>query len=376
MRRSATVTVAAALLLSSAAWTSRASHGDRAGQQVFRPGVDATFAAAPCPSPNVPGVPQLELGPEFHCGYLTVPENRSVHNGRMIRIAVARIKARSSYPQPDPIVYLTGGPGGTALATAVLTVQGGLNRDRDVIFVDQRGTLHADPLLSCDEVDAFQLEQTGLSPLSPATGVLDVAATSACRSRLAAAGFDLAAYNTPENSADIADLRAVLGIKQWNVYGVSYGSDLALSLLRDHPQGIRSVVVDSLVPPQDNLMQRFWPSAAQGYRALFRACAEQPACQAAYPHLATEFTRTVNRLAVHPLSVDVAVAGGSRRVVLDGYTFANLVVVLSLGPNNYAGLPRMIDHVAHGDASDAALARLDTISPSGLTGYGLTYGVF
>lgn len=201
MRRSATVTVAAALLLSSAAWTSRASHGDRAGQQVFRPGVDATFAAAPCPSPNVPGVPQLELGPEFHCGYLTVPENRSVHNGRMIRIAVARI-------------------------------------------------------------------------------------------------------------------------------------------------------------------------------ALCSACAEQPACQAAYPHLATEFTRTVNRLAVHPLSVDVAVAGGSRRVVLDGYTFANLVVVLSLGPNNYAGLPRMIDHVAHGDASDAALARLDTISPSGLTGYGLTYGVF
>ncbi|HEV7421094.1 MAG TPA: hypothetical protein VGO30_14780 [Mycobacterium sp.] len=38
----------------------------------------------------------------------------------------------------------------------------------------------------------------------------------------------------------------MLGIREWNYYGVSYGSDLALQLLRDHPDGSRSVVADSV----------------------------------------------------------------------------------------------------------------------------------
>ena len=109
------------------------------------------------------------------------------------------------------------------------------------------------------------------------------AATRACRDRLAGRGYDLAAYNTVENAADINELRIALGIAEWNVYGVSYGSDLALQLLRDHPEGIRSLVLDSLVPPQVNLIEGFWPNAAEGYRALFDACAAQPACAGAYP---------------------------------------------------------------------------------------------
>jgi hypothetical protein len=121
----------------------------------------ATFAAASCPRPNVAGIPQLELGPEFSCGYLTVPEDRARPDGPTIRVAVARVKATSARPQPDPIVWLTGGPGGTAIATANLTVAKGINADRDIIFVDQRGTLHAQPPLVCPEIDAFQREAFG-----------------------------------------------------------------------------------------------------------------------------------------------------------------------------------------------------------------------
>jgi hypothetical protein len=73
-------------------------------------------------------------------------------------------------------------------------------------------------------------------------------------------------------------------------------------------------------------MKQFWPSAAEGYRALFEACAAQPACAAAYPDLASEFTAAVRRLAKAHLSVDLpdAQAKPSRRVVIDGYTLANL----------------------------------------------------
>jgi hypothetical protein len=56
-------------------------------------------------------------------------------------------------------------------------------------------------------------------------------------------------------------------------------------------------VLDCLVPPQGNLVEGFWPNAADGFRALLEACAAQPACAAAYPDLEEEFTATVVRLA-------------------------------------------------------------------------------
>jgi pimeloyl-ACP methyl ester carboxylesterase len=337
----------------------------------------ATFAPAPCPMPNVSGIPQLDLGPDFSCGYLTVPENRSRAHGPTIRIAVARIKATSPTPEPDPVVWLTGGPGGTAIATANLTVAKGINADREIIFVDQRGTLHAEPALSCPEIDAVQREALGLAIADPATAQKSDAATRTCRERLAGQGIDLAAYDTAQNAADIADLRVALGIEQWNVRGVSYGTDLALQLLREHPQGIRSVVLDSLVPPQLNLVEALWPNAALGYEALFTACAAQVACAAAFPDLREEFTATVRRLDEQPLTVEVPdPAGGPNiRVVLDGYKLASLLNVLALNPGSLAGAPAMLHAISAGEGTPAARALVETLSPPGLNGYGLQFGV-
>jgi pimeloyl-ACP methyl ester carboxylesterase len=324
-------------------------------------------------------LPEADLGPEFSCGYLTVPENRAHPDGRTIKIGVARAKPQSRDPGRDPLVYLAGGPGGTAFGTAQALVQQlGINRDRDVIFVDQRGTLHADPLLSCPEIDHFVDESAGMSILAASTAQRDLDAVRACRTRLASAGYDLSAYNTTENAADIADLRTALKIDSWHVNGVSYGSDLALQLLRDHPEGIKSVVLDSVVPPQTNLMTQWWPTAAEGYRALFDACAAQPGCAAAYPSLARDFTTTVQRLTKTPLSVDLPAENGqpARRVVLDGYTLANLVVVASLSRGSYAALPQTISAIAKRDGTAAAEAVLAGIPMAGLIGYGLAYGVF
>ena len=119
---------------------------------------------------------------------------------------------------------------------------------------------------------------------------------------MAATGVDLAAYNTTENAADIADLRVALGIDSWNVYGVSYGSRLALTVLRDHPQGIRSVVLDSVSPPTVNIVETWWSAPASSFKAIFAACAAQAACAKAYPNLESDFTATVNRLDKTPAS--------------------------------------------------------------------------
>ena len=50
--------------------------------------------------------------------------------------------------------------------------------------------------------------------------MMHVMATTACHDRLVGEGIDLSAFNTSENSADFADLRKALHIKEWNVVRV------------------------------------------------------------------------------------------------------------------------------------------------------------
>ena len=102
-----------------------------------------SYEAAPCPRPNYPGVPEADLGPNYTCGYLAVPENRSKPNGRTIRLLVARAKAVSDTPKPDPIIYLASGPGGAGTLSAPGVIAGEMNANRDVIFVNPRGTITA-----------------------------------------------------------------------------------------------------------------------------------------------------------------------------------------------------------------------------------------
>jgi pimeloyl-ACP methyl ester carboxylesterase len=338
------------------------------------------YARAPCPQPNFPGAPQADLGSSYSCGYLTVPENRDNPNSRTIRILVARVKAVSNTPKPDPIVFLAGGPGGAGTLNAAGVVAGGMNADRDVIFVNQRGTLHTDPHLSCPEMDEFSSQAVQLVFLAPATADLDAAAVAACRKRLSSTGVDFAAYNTRENAADIADLREKLGIDQWNVYGVSYGTDLAQQLLRDHPKGIRSMVLDSVVAPQLNLVERWWEAPASGLAAIFLACAEQPACAAAYPNLPTVFLDTVNKLTQTPLEVTTSTpTGGPTKVTIDGSKVVPLAVQWSADPAKAVDIPRMIFTLSRG-AGALAGAGIAAATPSGpergLLGAGLALGAY
>ena len=171
------------------------------------------FAYVACPSPNVKDIPSLEFPANMRCGYLTVPEDRGKPGGRTIRIFVMRVPAVSANPKPDPIVVLSGGPGGGGSFEFSSRIKSGMNADHEIILVDQRGTHLADPLLGCADYDESQNRDYSIGFTSAAAAASDVAATKACRDRQAAAGVDLSAYNTKENAADIADLRVALGIQ-------------------------------------------------------------------------------------------------------------------------------------------------------------------
>jgi pimeloyl-ACP methyl ester carboxylesterase len=167
--------------------------------------------------------------------------------------------------------------------------------------MSQRGTMFSEPALTCAASDEFARELLGLRFYSEATKRTHLAATEACHRELAATGANLSAYNSTESAADLADLRKVLAIEAWNVYGTSYGSYLAQTLMRDHSEGIRSVVLDSVLPTTYTVAAN-WQNARDGFDNLFQACAAEPACNAAHPHLEETFTGLVNKLEAEPLN--------------------------------------------------------------------------
>ncbi|WP_443047638.1 alpha/beta fold hydrolase [Streptomyces sp. NBC_00354] len=335
---------------------------------------DARFEPGPCPKTADP-VPELKGA---RCGTLTVPENRAKPNGRTIRLGVAIVPALAAHPKPDPIVWLAGGPGDDAVGEAKMAVDGGLNRDRDVIFMSQRGTYSADPALTCRNIDEFNARATGLVYDAPSTEREHVAATKACRDKLAASGADLSAYNDIESAADLADLRTALGLKQWNVFGISYGTQLALVYMRLHPDGIRSVGIDGILPPSTGGSAVTWSAAKQGFDGLFKACAEQPACNKRYPNVSATFERLVRELEAKPVTTTITLPDSQKqvKVVLDGGALVNwMTAATHVAPQ----VPRVLDELAHGKPQRIAEQWAGgKYSPQaiGRLSHGLVYGVF
>lgn len=311
------------------------------------------------------------------CGVLEVPENRARRDGRTVRLTVAVIPAAAARPAGDPVVFMEGGPGGDALGAIPFLIASGVNRGRDLIVMTQRGTLHSQPSLACPEIDRFNALSVGLPYDAPSTGRLLVRAAQQCKDRLTAQGIDLSAYNTTENAADFADLRTALGIEKWNVYGYSYGTDLALTHLRRHPRGIRSVAIDSVAPPQIVSLPWTWDSAREGIGAIFAACEAQPRCKSRYPGLRRTLTEQVRRLEAHPLTLTVPPPGGADpvKVVLDGGALVNLLVGDG-AVMRAVDVPAALDELARGNPARFARARAAGATPAvGEFAHGLTNSV-
>src|SRR5688572_23226007 len=222
------------------------------------------------------------------CGYLIVPENRARPGSPLIRLHVAIFRNRSGSPVSDPVVHLAGGPGSSSLEVAGYLFSRGLDpilERRDFILFDQRGTGYSQPRLDCPEradLTAALLGR-GLSAAENHQEILD--AFRRCRERLIAEGIDPSAYHSAASAADLNDLRLALGYEKLNLYAVSYGTRLALTVMRDYPQAVRSAVLDSAYPLQVNLYTALAPNADRSFNVFFSRCVAEPNCSAAYPDL-------------------------------------------------------------------------------------------
>ena len=295
-------------------------------------------------------------GQNVLCGFLVVPEDRNDPHSATIRLAVATFKTPSATPAPDPIIFLQGGPGGRVIqdfAPLVMSHQLDLASqfgNHDVIFIDQRGTGYSKPSLQCPEyIDVVHMTDQNLTPDQQVTQQNN--ALTHCHDRLATSGIKLSAYTTYSDAADVHDLIGALNYKQVNLYGVSYGTRLALGVMRAFPQHVRSVVLDSTVPAQLRLITSAPSDLARVYNVLFKGCAADSSCNAKYPNLESVFYADVAKLNAHPATFQTQDPETNKTytVNLTGNAFADLLFSTFYATTVIPALPRMIYQVQQGD---------------------------
>src|SRR5690606_8977113 len=176
------------------------------------------------------------------------------------------------------------------------------------------------------------------------------AAHTACYRRLVATGIDLTQYNSAESAADINDLRLALGYNQVNLYGVSYGSRLALTAMRDYPHAVRSAILDSAVPLEVDMFATLYTHRARAVNLLFSHCAADAHCAAAFPDLENRFYALVDRLDAEPLTVQLQYRGDGQLydVAVDGDSLINILHWALYSSETIPYLPRYIAELESG----------------------------
>lgn len=272
----------------------------------------------------------VPAGETVECGDLVVPEDRDSRTPAEIKLHVARVRSHNAAPLPDPIVFLQGGPGGhtqPALEGGGFLAFKGLLAERDLIFYDQRGVGHSQPALECPELGDALLAASSLSWGEEQAH--RAAALAACADRLRRAGHDLSAYNSLASAADLEDLRRALGYESWNLLAYSYGTRLALTAMREYPKGIRSVLLDSVVPLQVDPYSEVVLSLQRSLDVLFERCQLDTRCAQAFPDLRPRYWRLVDHLNAEPVHTRVfdPSTGRGYDVAIDGHRLLDLTRV-------------------------------------------------
>jgi pimeloyl-ACP methyl ester carboxylesterase len=302
-------------------------------------------------------IPAGEMeGETILCGYVRVPWDRSQPQGATIDLAYVILKATGGNPQPDPIIHVSGGPGlGATLRQATLEFiqrYAPLRADRDIILYDQRGMGHSLPFFSCpypDEQQAIAVRERLTADLGTDPSDADVN-NAFCQEGLAGQGYSPTNISTAASAADLVELMDTLGYEAYNLYGISYGTRLLMSLLHHFPEqaNVRSVVLDSPYPLPEDQINDFSPlghvAKVNLLQEVFDLCAGDPACGDAYPNLQAQFDTLVQSLASQPLSLP------------DGSDLTVEQLYRSIFPFNQtvgyvAYQPRLIVELAQGDTT-------------------------
>jgi len=293
------------------------------------------------------------------CGKHSVFENRAAQTGRRIGLNIVVLPAREPTPVGDPVFVLVGGPGVGAASTVSGDSQwftDKFRRERDIVFVDQRGT-GGSHRLPCPFGNGAVM-QTHFNDLFP------VQAVRACRDALGPLG-DVTLYTTPIAMDDLDEIRAALGYDRINLYGGSYGAQAALQYLRQYPARVRSVVIAGVATPAAKQPLSFARAAHHAMNALMEDCAADSACRASFPNLKGEFEGILAALDTRPATFEVAnpTSHVKESVRMSRGAFVERLRLMLYDLDRASRVPLLVHRAAQGDWVPFAITTSAGVTP-------------
>ena len=282
--------------------------------------------------------PGTELRLEAKCTQIEVALDRGSEDtgGLVLRVAVL---PAIEHGVRDPVFFLAGGPGQAATETWALMAGAlsAVNRDRDVVLVDQRGTGGSSPLdcPASSPTDALSLEEAKAQMV-------------VCRDALNA---DLTLFTTVHAVEDLEEVRRHLGFAEVNVIGVSYGTRVAQRWARAYPASVRTLILDGVVPLDFAVGETLAVDADRSLAALFDRCERDESCAQAFPELALRFEAWLTELDANPRSIELANPSTAEKssVTVDRSAIAQIVRFLTYSAEASVLLPLFIDRSIEGE---------------------------
>jgi pimeloyl-ACP methyl ester carboxylesterase len=287
---------------------------------------------------------------EPQCGYLTVPEDYSQpNNGETLRLALAVYKTRNTDPKPDPLILVISYP---------LTNQSGflpyifeeVYKEHDLVIMDMRGTGMSEPALPCPTLNNAFWDALPMGGLTPdAWGKQH----EQCRQTLESQQVNLDLYSINNIANDLKALRLALGYAKWNLITVEpTGAYLAYEQLRIDPEGVRSLVFDSVAPNYSDQPADF-SAAPKVLSEMFTLCAQDEKCNGMFPDLEKVFYEVVDQLNNQSIKVVAYDTTGGRRteVQVDGNYLVDMILngMMNADLEIIGHYPRMIYQIHEGN---------------------------
>lgn len=303
------------------------------------------------------------------CGSYPVFENRDTQEGRKISLRVVVIPASGEKAQPDPVVFIAGGPGASSveLAGEMVNTRAVDLIERDFVFIDYRGTGKSHPLICPHQQEQQQSVSSALESFIPLDRV------SECFRHLSQ-NADLSQYNTQNIVDDLAEVTAGLGYRQLNLWGGSYGTRAVLMFLRRHSDRVRTAVLEGVTPMDARIPQYFARDAQTALDAWFMECAQDEACAKAFPDPAADLAQLLKQLEHGPQQIEITDAETgevhplklSRNGFVQTLRYQLYVSATSLGIPAYLHAASQGDWQALGEAAYAIGSSLLNPLPDGL----------
>jgi pimeloyl-ACP methyl ester carboxylesterase len=292
----------------------------------------ASLAAALfAPSQARAAIPLVNCGATgVQCGTVAAPLD---YSGRTPGTVPLHVEVLMPAIQPVGTMFLiAGGPGQgsagsfqLALAAAVQQFQDAFPGYRLVAF-DNRGTGKSG-LIDCPAI------QTGINLSIEQERTV----TRQCAEQI---GPNRQFYATRDHAEDIETVRKALGLGKIGLFGVSYGTKLALAYALAFPGSVDRILLDSVVPPTSP--DPFDRPVLQEMAGTLNTFCAQGRCRGATTSYAADVAAVANRLEASPVTGAITVAGGTRSVHMNGEDLISVIIDSDLNPGLAAELPAAV----------------------------------